>query len=228
MHDSATFDDGVDKLIAQIKRVAPGATASIKASRGLGGSGSNSHGGKRVSEFDFDAWGGLINLLLFFAENLLENTDGVGAPPPPVFSRGGSLLPSSNVDARALVVTSSHSEGNDMFSFNEMRAELDRLRLEAQPGGVDAGGGSVGADDAGVTGSLCTLPAIVVKNPPGITITAEMGNILKSVLAPTSPQQIGFCGMGGIGKTTVSAWVVRNTSVRKKYDTVAWVRTRNA
>ena len=56
----------------------------------------------------------------FFTENLLENTDGVlrliavagiHRSTPSLFSQGGSLLPSASADVRAILMTSSHSEG---------------------------------------------------------------------------------------------------------------------
>ena len=44
-------------------------------------------------------------------DDLLENTDGIRRPRQCVFPRGGSLLPSISADVRAILMTSSHSEG---------------------------------------------------------------------------------------------------------------------
>lgn len=80
-----------------------------------------------------------------------------------------------------------------------------------------------GSEHGSQTTLLCTLPALVPTIYPGITITPAMNDVLSAVLSATTPQQIGFCGMGGIGKTTVSAWVVRQESVRNRFDTIAWI-----
>lgn len=110
--------------------------------------------------------------------------------------------------------------GNDIFSFDETRDELERLRLAAQEDGSKS---VFGSEHGSQTTLLCTLPALVPTIYPGITITPAMNDVLSAVLSATTPQQIGFCGMGGIGKTTVSAWVVRQESVRKRFDTIAWI-----
>ena len=68
---------------------------------------------------------------------------------------------------------------------------------------------------------LCPLPAIVPLSPRGMFVTSEMEAVLEGVLS--GAVQVGFCGMGGIGKTTVSAWVVRSEDVRKKFEMVAWI-----
>jgi hypothetical protein len=59
--------------------------------------------------------------------------------------------------------------------------------------------------------------------PHGLFVTNEMQSVLDAVLSDTSTQQIGFCGMGGVGKTTVSSWVARDNDVRKRFGVVAWV-----
>jgi hypothetical protein len=107
--------------------------------------------------------------------------------------------------------------GDDIFSFDEMREELERLRKETAPSaGV--------SDDIGEGGSLlCPLPAMVPTLPCGVFVTAEMQSVLDAVVSDTSVPQISFCGMGGIGKTTVSCWVTRSDSVRTKFGMVAWI-----
>ena len=63
------------------------------------------------------------NQLLVFTENLLENTDGCSDPS--MFSRGGCLLPAAccllpsiSADVRAILMTSSHSEGRSLKGRN--------------------------------------------------------------------------------------------------------------
>ena len=107
--------------------------------------------------------------------------------------------------------------GEDIFSLDEMREELDRLREESDPL-AGAAGRSGGADD-----SLCPLPAMVPALPHGLFVTAEMQTVLDAVVSTSSAPQIGFCGMGGIGKTTVSCWVTRDDAVRTKFGMVAWI-----
>ena len=101
--------------------------------------------------------------------------------------------------------------GATMFSLDETREELDRLRAEEAP------------SKQPTSGAACPLPAIVPTLPRGVLITAEMQNILDAVLSGESSPQIGFCGMGGIGKTTVSCWVARDEEVRVKFGKVAWI-----
>lgn len=105
--------------------------------------------------------------------------------------------------------------GEEMFSLDEVREELNRLREES---------GSVsGARLDGNESSLCPLPAIVPTLPHGLFVTVDMQSVLDEVLSDESMPQIGFCGMGGIGKTTVSCWVTRDDAVRTKFGMVAWI-----
>lgn len=106
--------------------------------------------------------------------------------------------------------------GEDLFSLAEMREELDRLRV--QSGLLKGKAAAIDAES-----SLRPLPAMVPVLPRGLYVTADMQSVLDAVLSGVSAPQIGFCGMGGIGKTTVSTWVVRNDAVRTKFGMVAWV-----
>jgi hypothetical protein len=106
--------------------------------------------------------------------------------------------------------------GDGEFTFEEMREELERLRLETAP--VRKGGALL--PDGTV---LASLPAMVPQLPHGLLVSVEMQSVLDAVLSNTSPPQIGFCGMGGIGKTTVSSWVARDDGVRSRFGTLAWV-----
>lgn len=102
-----------------------------------------------------------------------------------------------------------------LFSLEETRDELERLRDEVAP--------LTSKRSSAVVGALCPLPAMVPPLLRGLYVTMEMQSVLDAVLSDTSPPQIGFCGMGGIGKTTVSCWVTRSDAVRTKFATVAWI-----
>ena len=80
----------------------------------------------------------------------------------------------------------------DEFTTSDARQELERLRNDEQPA-------TANADRSG----MCALPAQVPDLPEGVRITTEMKQLL-SVLLTSSNDRIGFCGMGGIGKTTVA------------------------
>ena len=111
--------------------------------------------------------------------------------------------------------------GDDMFSLAEMREELERLRDESSHAKVSHGTSS-NASGYG-TDLRCKLPAMVPVLPRGLFVTPKMEIVLAAVLSDSSTPQIGFCGMGGIGKTTVSTWVAHNESVQTKFGMIAWV-----
>ena len=90
--------------------------------------------------------------------------------------------------------------------------------------GSEAGAGN-GRTSGSVSSARCALPAGVPTLPPQVRVTTEMKQLLSSVLsfdASVSLQQ-GFCGMGGIGKTTVSTWLVRQLRVRETFSQICWV-----
>lgn len=80
----------------------------------------------------------------------------------------------------------------DEFTTADARQELERLRNDEQPAvaKIDRSG-------------MCALPAQVPDLPAGLRITTEMKQLLSALLT-SSNDRIGFCGMGGIGKTTVA------------------------
>jgi putative protein kinase ArgK-like GTPase of G3E family len=67
---------------------------------------------------------------------------------------------------------------------------------------------------------------MVPKLPIGMSVTTAMEAVRDAVLEESNPAQIGFCGMGGIGKTTVSSWVVRETTIRSQFKKLAWYGAR--
>ena len=146
--------------------------------------------------------------------------------------------------------------GDSMFSLQDMRDELDRLRSsigieitkskrsdddgsgEKREGSVTSeGSGSFGSSNrSSVVNSLkCPIPAAVPDSPPWLLVTEPMSKLLSAVLAGTrgdenatqmaayTTQQVGFVGMGGVGKTTISTWIVREAKVRESFDTIAWI-----
>jgi hypothetical protein len=129
----------------------------------------------------------------------------------------------------------SSTEDDIEFSVEEMRGELGRLMADLHLAKKEMSTGAAEAKDrrlleavqlkptlTAVGGGQCPLPAGVPPLPPGLRITAEMKQLLVALLAPASTPQIGFCGMGGIGKTTVSTWLVRQPQVRDNYNQVVW------
>jgi hypothetical protein len=111
--------------------------------------------------------------------------------------------------------------GDEMFSLSEMREELERLRIETAPSAAQRRTGSSSGD--GSESLLCPLSAMVPVLPRGLFVTAEMQGVLDAVLSDTSTPQIGFCGMGGIGKTTVSSWVAHDDALRTRFGMIAWI-----
>ena len=103
----------------------------------------------------------------------------------------------------------------------QVRGELERLRADLE---LTQKAKLGKATTAGSASEICPLPALVPNLPHGLCITAEMQQLLQTLLAPAprSPQ-VGFCGMGGIGKTVVSTWIVRQNSVRMHFDHIVWV-----
>ena len=103
---------------------------------------------------------------------------------------------------------------DDIFSVEELRSELDRLRESSQTSNNNDGSGSIATH--------ASLPNSVPAVPDGVRSTDVMRNVLQAVLHGKETQ-VGFCGMGGIGKTTLSTWVVHQEAVRARFNTVCWV-----
>jgi hypothetical protein len=113
---------------------------------------------------------------------------------------------------------------DSLFSYREMREELERLKLVELGSSVAQGGcSSLVVDGLDEEQALFSLPALVPKLAAGLLVSSTMDAVLSAVLSDKSPAQIGFCGMGGIGKTTVSSWLVRDAAIRRKFKMLAWV-----
>ena len=171
----------------------------------------------------------LVSEIKHQAPSLIPVPEGAG-------SNGRRRWPSSGAqggryggtDARGSI-ESWGEDVNDVesvFSRQEMREELDRLRhdigIKANGGkGGDDGGGGGGGGGSSSTSSVtnsrtpslkCAIPAAVPDNPSFLLVTDPMRQLVKAVLAGTrgdllagttsayATQQVGFVGMGGVGQ----------------------------
>ena len=102
-----------------------------------------------------------------------------------------------------------HEEAPD-FSAKDLRDELDRLKSEQEP--------AVSSTTALKTaGQPAKVPAVVPRLPDGCLVSSSMEELLEQLTTGTS-SRVGFLGMGGIGKTVISTWLVRHDNVREKFD----------
>jgi hypothetical protein len=117
------------------------------------------------------------------------------------------------------------AEAAGLFTADEVRGELERLRAD-----LDAASARPARVVAGQIGP-CALPAGVPELGGGVRVSSEMRQLALALLPPTSGPtggagascRVGFCGMGGIGKTTISTWLVRRDDVRQQFDAIAWL-----
>lgn len=126
--------------------------------------------------------------------------------------------------------SSTEDEEHAEFTVEDMRGELERLMQDLRMAKRDqedhlsaSGSGRLLLTSPTGGSTLCPLPAIVPMLPPGLRVTSEMLTLKSALLESRGNPQIGFCGMGGIGKTVVSSWLVRSSEIRKKYEQVVWV-----
>jgi hypothetical protein len=103
----------------------------------------------------------------------------------------------------------------------EMRGELERLMADLRLAKMQVAP-TVSPLAAG-SRVQCALPAAVPALPTGLRVTIEMESLLLRLLSSTTAAQVGFCGMGGIGKTTISTWLIRTAAVREKFQQMVWV-----
>jgi hypothetical protein len=101
---------------------------------------------------------------------------------------------------------------------DELRDEIMRLRYEMDSTGPK---NHVKAS----VGMACSLPLEVPELPAGLCVSPEMRALLVFVTdqTPKAHRQIGLCGMGGLGKTTISTWLVKHHEVRSIFDIICWV-----
>jgi hypothetical protein len=139
-----------------------------------------------------------------------------------VTRRGGAAL--SDGDSSDL--SSTEDDEYDHFSVDDMRGELERLMSDLRVAKYEKRGlGATNHTNANPSG-LSPLPAGVPRLPTGLRVTVEMQALLCSLLEPIAEADsnfIGFCGMGGLGKTVVSTWLVRQTEVRAAFNQIVWV-----
>jgi hypothetical protein len=135
----------------------------------------------------------------------------------------------SSSSVRSSELTDDEREGDDdlLFSVDDVREELSRLNSEMAP---EQSRAATGTDSSSNTGSdltqtrLAPLPAVVPADPLGFQVTDEMKRVREFMLAPDGPRQVGVCGMGGSGKTVVTAWMSRLPEIRGMFKQICWVR----
>lgn len=152
-----------------------------------------------------------------FSQNIAAVLSEIKRRAPTYTTESGSSAPVAaaarrpDPSGRAVVVE--EQEFEDLFTLDEMRAELERLREEAAP---------VRKVIRNLDGP-CILPAAVPALPPGMRATDDLQRLVAAVVSPRSKLRVGFCGMGGMGKTTASAWLCRQDEVREHFDSMLWV-----
>eukprot|EP01051_Picozoa_sp_SAG22_P002544 SAG22_NODE_115_length_19315_cov_10.458368_5_plen_1113_part_00 len=110
-----------------------------------------------------------------------------------------------------------------LFTMTEMRGELMRLQAE-----LDTAAAPRAAAERPSAGGACRLPAGVPDLPPGLQISTEMKELLETLVVEALASgaggdiRVGFWGQGGVGKTTISAWLVRQPPVRGRFSHIGW------
>ena len=100
------------------------------------------------------------------------------------------------------------------FSVHDLRLELDRLRLHVA--GLQS---NVDADEDPAT---CAVPTSAPVPGPSTLVTPIMEAMLGAVVRDDS-RTVGFLGVGGVGKTTITAWVVHQRETRVRFDRIVWI-----
>ena len=95
---------------------------------------------------------------------------------------------------------------------DEMREELERLRRE-----LESGSTKPEPIEPTLVGGSCILPAAVPEIPVGMRVTKQMTTLVDTVISEDSRLRIAFWGPGGVGKTTLSAYVCRQQVVRRAW-----------
>ena len=172
LHSDADFQEGIGKLLSQLLMAAPHLAGSTLAK-------------KKARSVHTTASAAGTALTSSMSNSGSESVVGSNI----------RRATSSFADDQRSDATSDYDVGawgNEMFSFTEMRDELERLRMAAHPGLETES--QIGDDSQGTL--LCPLPALVPKAAPGIMVTPQMKQVLEFIVSPSTSQQIGFCGMG--------------------------------
>jgi hypothetical protein len=108
--------------------------------------------------------------------------------------------------------TDDDDDYEEAFSLSDRQKELSRLQEDIT--GVVKDDGSKGFK----------LPANVPDLPSALMITSEMRQLHKLLTgSQDTADKVGFYGMGGIGKTVVSTWLVRHEAVRTSFSKLIWL-----
>ena len=105
---------------------------------------------------------------------------------------------------------------NAAFSTKDLRDELERMRKELVAPSVDEG---LATD----RGKFATLPASVPDGlPPNMRVTEVMKTVREAVLS-AEVKHVGIYGMGGVGKSTLTTWIVKEEKIRAHFETICWI-----
>ena len=81
--------------------------------------------------------------------------------------------------------------GQDLFSVEDIKGEIERMREDMAPGDAAAASKSSSGD------TLAAIPSLSPQLPRGVFVSKEMQE-LQEQLTTTSCVRVGFVGMGGI------------------------------
>ena len=125
----------------------------------------------------------------------------------------GQILAAVGVEIDEVVDGDDDDANGEMFSVDEIREELERLRADDEKPVI-----SLVSD-----GNECALPFAVPVACDALVVADSMHTLVATVLSEVAKRRCGFWGSGGIGKTTTSAWLCRQGSVRRYFSTITWV-----
>jgi hypothetical protein len=106
-------------------------------------------------------------------------------------------------------------KGVGAFSVREMRLELERLRMSVAA--IQSKAAAAYKDPA-----MCAVPSTITSPGPSTVVTPVMSAMLAAVVSQGS-RAVGFLGVGGVGKTTTTAWIVQQRETRMRFDRIAWI-----
>ena len=127
----------------------------------------------------------------------------------------GQIQAAVGVEAEIYDVVEGDDEdaSGELFSVDEIREELERLRADDKKPVI-----SLTSD-----GDECALPFVIPEASDALVVSDSMHTLVATVVSQVAKRRCGFWGSGGIGKTTTSAWLCRQGSVRRYFSTIAWV-----